>query len=116
MKQALREKADLVLMQITLNDPEIKLLWPTGLLPGKSGEMTVSGGIFDYWKSLAFVVTRIKNRQSQDAYKQYFFDLFERNDTWDKFSVSWKKIAAMCARRHVPVVAVIFPLFGNAGR
>lgn len=113
VKRALDQQADLVLLQITLNDPEIKPYTPTSLLlDSKTGEVKFEGWLFRHWKSLTYVLTRIENSQTHQDYVKYFFRLFERKDTWGQFSNSLKSIAALCEERHVPLVAAVFPLFG----
>ncbi len=112
-KEALDQQADLVLLQITLNDPEIKLDWPTGLqLDTQSGEVKLTNPIYRYWKSLAYVRTRLENSRTHREYRDYFFRLFEKRENWQNFSGSMKKLADMCADRKVPLVAAVFPLFG----
>ncbi len=112
-QEALDHGADLVLLQITLNDPEIKLDWPTGLqLDTASGEVKLSHPIYRYWKSLAFVRTRIENSRSHREYRDYFFRLFNKKEEWSRFSSAMGTIVKMCKERNIPLVAVVFPLFG----
>lgn len=112
-KEALEQGADLILLQITLNDPEIKLDWPTGLqLDTQSGEIKLNHPIYRYWKSLAYVRTRIENSRSHRAYRDYFFRLFEKRENWLNFSGSMKKLTEACVEKNVPLVAAVFPLFG----
>ncbi len=114
VKTAIEEGADLIIMQITLNDPEIKPYTPQQLFldRNKFGELQLEGTIYQYWRSLAFVKTRLHNRETRKNYKKKFFDLFEKEDTWNNFKNSWTKIASIKTERSVPMVAVIFPLFG----
>ncbi len=102
---------DLVVLQITLNDPEIKTFNPHDKKTDKTGAIIVSGGIFDYWESLAFIVSRIRNTLSVIEYKRYFQRLFEDGKTLRNFRVSLRDIKKMESRYNVPVAAVIFPLF-----
>lgn len=112
-RQALDEGADLVLLQITLNDPEIKLDWPTGLqLDTQTGEVTLSNPIYRYWKSLAYVRTRIENSRTHREYKDYFFRLFDKKANWQSFSDSMGKLVGLCRKQGVPIAASVFPLFG----
>jgi len=114
VERALKEHADLVLLQITLNDPEIKPYRPTGLLVDeKTGEIVVANKLFQYWRSLGYVVTRIENTQTHKDYVNYFFRLFDGKKTWKNFSDSLKAIAARCQKADVPLVAAVFPLFGH---
>ena len=114
VERALKEQADLIIMEITLNDPEIKPYTPTELWRDKNrfGELELSSPLYRYWSSLAFVIKRIHNRETRRNYKKKFFDLFEKPDTWQNFKGSWERIAAFKNGSTVPIVAVVFPLFG----
>ena len=112
-RQALEEGADLVILQITLNDPEIKLDWPTGLqLDTQSGEVKLAHPIYRYWKSLAYVRTRIENTRSHREYRDYFYRLFDKKENWASFSDSMRNLVNACKERNVPILAAVFPLFG----
>lgn len=114
-KRALEEGADLILLQITLNDPEIKPYRPTGLdsrSRDRFATAKVQGGIYDYWHSLAFVMGRIENSRSVESYQRYFEKLYVKKNTWKGFSKSLSEIAASVKERNVPLLAVVFPLFG----
>lgn len=101
---------DLILLEITLNDPELKEFNPHDRKMDDKGAIEVSGGIFDYWKSLAFVVSRIKNTLSVQEYKRYFQKLFEDEETLKNFRISLREIKGLSSKYNVPVAAVIFPL------
>ena len=114
VKKAIEEGADFILMEITLNDPEIKPYTPTQLYKEKNkfGELELHGAIFSHWKSLAFALSRIHNNVTYDNYIKKFFDLFEKPKTWANFKNSWEAIHQITDTAHVPTAAVIFPLFG----
>jgi lysophospholipase L1-like esterase len=113
VERAIREQADLILLQITLNDPEIKPYRPTGLLVDENtGNASITNPILNHWKSMAFVVTRLFNTQSHRDYKKYFFDLFQRKDTWNNFRGPLKTIVKKASDAKIPIVAAVFPLFG----
>jgi 23S rRNA pseudoU1915 N3-methylase RlmH len=113
VERAIREQADLILLQITLNDPEIKPYRPTGLLVDENtGNASITNPILKHWKSMAFVITRLFNTQSHRDYKKYFFDLFERKDTWNNFRGPLKTIVKKSSEANVALVATVFPLFG----
>lgn len=114
VKRALEEGADLVIVQVTLNDPEIKPYTPEALFKDKNkfGELELHGKIFEYWTSLAFVLSRIHNTQTHTNYKKKFFDLFEGEKTWKNFTDSMKKIVDATKEKGVPLVSVVFPLYG----
>ncbi len=113
--RAVVEQADLIVVQITLNDPELKPYTPQQLLleKNKFGALELPDTwIFRHWHSLVFALTRLHNNETRRNYTKKFFDLFERKATWDNFRGSWEHIAHIGKKKGVPVVAVIFPLFG----
>ncbi len=118
-EQAIAEGADLVILQITLNDPELKPYRPTGInltLTDKFGGIKFEGfmtSLVSYWKTLGFVLERLHNANTHREYGQYFIDLFENPRTWNPFRDSMKKLHEKCKAAGVPSVAVVFPLFGT---
>jgi len=115
VKRAIDEQADLVILQITLNDPELKPYRPTGLLEeqvNRWGQLELNYGIYRYWRSLAFVVTRIYNSGTRDRYKEYFFELFENPKSYKSFTGALQEIITLTTAAKIPLVAVTFPLFG----
>jgi lysophospholipase L1-like esterase len=115
VERALREGADLILLQITLNDPEIKPYRPTGLVAdqvNRFGQLELTGGIYRYWKTAAFVRTRLFNAESRRTYIQYFQDLFTDPKTRRNFTDSLDTIETLAKQKGVPLVGVLFPLYG----
>jgi len=116
MRRVLREGADLILLQVTLNDPQLKPYVPTGITGNNEfGELTFSGEsgkVTTYWKSLGFALQRLHNNSTHRRYKNYYFSLFQSPRTWDSFELALRKISRAGKRRGVPVGVVLFPLFG----
>lgn len=118
IKKALHEGADLILLQITLNDPEIKHHTPSGLkenMPDRFGALSLSGrlgSIAKRWKTLAFILTRLHNTETHQAYAEYFLDLFNNPRTWNPFKRSMSNLVETARKADVPIRAVVFPLFG----
>lgn len=116
VETALKQGADLVLLQITLNDPELKPYRPVGITEfGRFGDLQLSPRmqrVASVWRSLGFVLTRLHNNKTYDEYIKYFFDLFDNPRSFKKFKESLARIAKLCAERKVKLVAVVFPLFG----
>ena len=113
VRQAIDESADLVILQITLNDPEIKPFRPTGLnLDYNTGAPRVDGGVFRYWKSAAWVYERLLNARVTRDYEAYYLKLFEGKKTWNNFESSVGRIVGLSKKGKVPLVAVVFPTFG----
>ena len=113
-ERAIKEGADLIILQVTLNDAELKPYRPTGIgnFADKFGAYQPSG-ILKHWKSLQFVLTRLHNSQTYRAYADYFIDLFENPKSWKVFEDSSKAIITKSKERNIPIVAVVFPLFGT---
>lgn len=115
---AVREGADLILLQITLNDPEVKRHTPTGIqenMDDRFGALTMSGrlgALAAKWRTLGFVLTRLHNTKTHRAYIDYFNDLFENPRSWKPFVESMTKLVATAREARKPIVAVVFPLFG----
>ncbi|MBN8550095.1 MAG: SGNH/GDSL hydrolase family protein [Deltaproteobacteria bacterium] len=101
---------DLVVLQITLNDPEFAPYRETHNLKNKG---TQKEGLLAHWKSLAFLRSRIANSQSREAYVQYYQDLFDQSATWNHFSGAVQKIEKITSTANVPLLAVLFPLFSH---
>lgn len=116
VKSALEAKADLVLLQITLNDAELKPYRPIGIREfGRFGPYTpgpLAAKIIRYSYTARFVLERLHNERTKSEYTEYFLDLFNNPRTWGSFAGSVRKIARICDRNNVKLVAVVFPLFG----
>ena len=118
--RAIEEQADLVILQVTLNDAEIKAYRPQGIganTGDRFGAFEPKGWkktLLSYWKSLAFVLERIHNQSTHSAYRDYFYELFENPKSWNIFEESFNKIKKSCDEKNIKLVAVLFPLFGTA--
>jgi hypothetical protein len=116
--KAVREDADLVILQITLNDPEIKHHTPSGItenMQDRFGALELkgfSGWLARHWRTVGFVLTRLHNTKTHNDYVNYFNDLFNNPRTWNPFSDSMKKLVNTVRSENKPIVAVVFPLFG----
>ncbi len=113
VKESLEGGANLIIVQITLNDPELKPYTPQQLLLDRNqfGDYEPAEWL-RHWKSAVFVLSRLHNNSTRKNYIKKFFDLFDKRRTWENFSKSWAKIAELAESKKVPVIAVIFPLFG----
>ncbi|MCB0353560.1 MAG: SGNH/GDSL hydrolase family protein [Bdellovibrionales bacterium] len=116
IEQAISLKSDLLILQITLNDPQRKPYHPTGLTRqnefGTYEPMGWLGKLGNYWHTLGFVLRRIHNTQTHERYRDYYFNLFQDARSWESFTNSLEKIRALSEKSHTPLVAVVFPLFG----
>lgn len=116
--QVLTEDPDLIILQITLNDPELKPYRPTGLtgFADRFGALRPSPWqqlLFRYSKAAEFVAGRLHNAQTHTAYRDYYLDLFENPRTWRGFEESIRKIVSHTRRAGRRIGAVVFPLFGT---
>lgn len=111
LKHMLEYEPDLLLLQITLNDPEIEPYRNTHrdacLLRGRCA------GYLSFFQSLNYVFKKLQYSASHREYERYYFNLFENAKTWDPFSKSLNTIKNLAAQRNVPLVAVVFPLFSH---
>lgn len=117
VEKALSEGADLILLQITLNDAELKPYTPTGLgnFQDKFGPFDPQGKlklITTYWKSLRWILERLHNAKTFKAYSDYFNDLFMNQKTWKPFQDSLTAIFSKASASKVPVYSFVLPLFG----
>ncbi|MCO6429900.1 MAG: SGNH/GDSL hydrolase family protein [Deltaproteobacteria bacterium] len=101
---------DLVLLEITLNDAELNPL--TREERDKLfGAPFLKYKLFTYWKSAAYLLSRLHNTQTRRLYINYFENLFDDPSMYGRFMKSLRKVGAACRSRNVKVAAIIFPLF-----
>jgi hypothetical protein len=118
VEQALREGADLVLLQVTLNDPELKLHRPTGITENMNDRFAPwqpsprMEKVCRFWSTPCFIMTRLGNTRTRNAYIDYFLDLHNNPRTWGPYEQATKALVTRCRDANVPIVAVVFPLFG----
>lgn len=115
-RRALELGADLVLLQITLNDAELE---PVNLKHGKNqhrfGKYRPEGwttDLFTYWRTLGWLASNLHNRRSRWEYKRYFYEIFEDPAGRQKFLDSLTAIERMTSEKKVSLASVVFPLFG----
>lgn len=101
---------DLIVLQITLNDPELA---PYRATHDVHKSAVSARDVGKYWRSLGYILHRISNSRSRIDYEHYYFDLFERPETWNHFSRSLEKASATAQSAGVPLLAVLFPLFSH---
>lgn len=114
--QAGREGAEILILQITLNDPQRKAYRPSGLT-GKNefGTLELSGfekTLASYWRTYGFARMRLHNTETHNRYTEYYTDLFLNKRTWIPFKEAVTDIVRYCERENITLVAVVFPLFG----
>lgn len=120
VKKAYRSGVDLVILQITLNDAELKPLTPTGIrkdMPDRFGELQPTEKqqkIFRFSRLAELVVRRLHNTRTHQNYIDYFYEVFNHPRGWRMFVDSVKRMQEMGKRHNKPFVAVVFPIFGIA--
>lgn len=110
VRLAIQESPDLLILEITLNDAEPHLLSPEERAAVYQPRW-LTWRVFSYWKSLGLLAKRIHNSQTATNYIEYHRKFFEEPETHAGFASSLSRIAAQATEAHVPVIAVIFPLF-----
>jgi hypothetical protein len=116
VERAIKEGAHIIIMQITLNDPEIKPFRPIGITSFTTwGSYTPTGwkkSLYSIWSSLGFIVERIYNEKTRRDYISYFLNLFESPKSYRQFESSFRSIAEIAKSHSIPLYSVLFPLFG----
>lgn len=116
-KRALSEGADLVLLQITLNDAELKAHRPTGIrenIDDPYAPYAAPKNILGKLKIYNFVMQKLHNNRTHAAYKKYFLDLYENPRSAQAFEASMTELVNTVKGSNKPIIAVVFPLFGLA--
>ena len=117
VRKALKSDADLIILQITLNDldPEARPLKRRSARFGDKytfGELEITKEtqpVLYYWKSLGFIAQRLHNAETHRSYIQYHLDFAENPKYWGLFEKSIRKMKFLTDRREIPFVAVLFP-------
>lgn len=108
--QALEIDSDLVILQITLNDAEPKLLTAAEKAALYDAPY-LSSPIFTVWRSLGFVARRIHNTTTVNRYIDYHTKYFRDPVTFKRFDDALKMMKDRTKRKGVTLAAVLFPLF-----
>lgn len=117
-QRALSEGADVILLQITLNDPEVKHHTPQGIrenMTDRFGALKLNGTmewLRVNWKTFGFIASRLHNARTHKDYIRYFSDLFNNPRSWNPFTESMKHLVESVRQANKPIIAVVFPLFG----
>lgn len=110
VKKTLGESPDLVILEITLNDAE-----PHILSAKERRELFeapyLSSKFFRVWSSLGFLLGRLHNNKSRNAYIEYHSKFFFKEETSQAFVGAIHSMHEMCKSKNVPMAVVLFPLF-----
>ena len=97
VERAIKEQADLILLQITLNDAEVKSYRPTGITNfarfGAYQPAPRWQTILSYWSSLRFALERLHNTRTRRDYVKYFNDVFKNPNGWKLYTRANRQIA-----------------------
>lgn len=115
VRSALSKKPSLVVLEITLNDPQLRRLneEPPDV-QGQFGPYRPTGFIrflTEQWRTLHLLLSRIHNTQSIRSYINYHEYLFSNPVSRNGFVNSLDEISALCKEAKVPLAIVLFPLF-----
>jgi hypothetical protein len=101
---------DLLILEITLNDAEPKLLTKREK-NAIYGDAHLKSWILENWHSLGFIARRLHNKATERAYIEYHTKFFKDAATQKIFKDALKVIKEKAATKNIPIVAVTFPLF-----
>ena len=116
VERALAEGCDVVLLEITLNDPaaDATITDFRARYPGTYGKLQISAEktpLLYYSKTLGFLAERIHNWRTHESFVRYHQALWENPVLWNSFSSSVRKMQELCKARGVPFYTFTFPLF-----
>lgn len=109
VKKALKAKADLIILEITLNDPQSK---PLRKIPIEFARQSSGLGRLLGWSAIyKFVSTRLFNQGTVRKYIEYHQNLFSNQESLSRFKEALNRIKSEVSGQGVKFAAVIFPLF-----
>jgi lysophospholipase L1-like esterase len=106
-------KADLVVLEITLNDPEVEPYHVSHANLYTWQKHLQRWPLFTHWHSLQYFAQRILNSIRTHNYLEYHQSLFEKANTWSSFSNALEKIRRTGRDASIPVVAMVFPMLSH---
>ena len=104
---------DLILLQVTLNDPEIDSFGKLHDTVQARREAMLGNWFVVHWKTLGLLVNRYYNHLQNNEYLSYHLGLFSDRKTWKRFSAAVDRIATSSQSHKIPVLPVIFPMFSH---
>jgi lysophospholipase L1-like esterase len=107
-------KPDLVLLQITLNDPELVPYRVTQQYLDKNGRVRLTNPVFNYWHSLKLVIEKIVNMKTHSHYLEYYSELFNNPTTFNRFKDAIHQTKTLLSHNNIALAVVVFPLFSHA--
>lgn len=105
--------ADLVILQISLDDPEPRPFRIAQEWHQLENSLNQKPNPASIWQTYDFISSRLNNFLLAREYENYFNHLFEDPSTWDNFSKSLDRIQAIIKESKTPILAVVFPLLNR---
>lgn len=102
---------DLLILQITLNDPRRETYRPTHWFQDKYGRVKLDGKLFNRSHFLNWIFTRYSSSILQREFRQYYRNIYENNSHWPEFVDSLRRISELASQHKIKLASVIFPLF-----
>jgi lysophospholipase L1-like esterase len=99
---------DLLILQITLNDPEVA---PFRQRAQAEINHALANPLFKYSHLLRYIAKRIYFSRSHKDYKEYYTQIFENKENWKLFQDSLLEIQELAQKNNTPLIAALFPLF-----
>ncbi len=113
VKRAVSRQADLIVVELTLNDAEMKPFHATYPFFDETGKPKLDSWIFQWWKSLKFIGTRLANAKSQQFFRQYYDDMYNKPENLQRFQNSFHVMKSLAEKSGSKFAVVIFPLFSH---
>ena len=114
VKKAIQHQADLVILEITLNDPEFHNLHELEAHhPDRYsfGEMLIDKEhhpFYYYFRTAGLLARRLHNSATHRCFINYHKDLFFNKDTWTTFSQSIRSMKNLTEKNNVRFFAFVF--------
>ena len=114
VENAIKANSDMVVLEITLNDPQLEPFRKTptdfqAIINDKNTGFLKR--LLCHSQLYRFIRTRIFNSQSYQRYIDYHRDLFANPKTREVFYHSLGSIIALTKEKHIPLVVMVLPLF-----
>lgn len=114
VKKAMNDyQADLVVLEITLNDPERQPYHASHAELYKWDNRVERWEIFHYWRTLKLIAQRLLNSIHTREYITYHNSLFSDPDSWNPFAKALAEMKGDSEEYHVPLVAMTFPMLSH---
>ena len=108
--EALKAAPDLIVLQVTLNDPQMRpLQQESDDIRGSFGPYAPKSFLTRHSKFAAWMAARLHNTQSVSSYKRYHEYLWR--DNWQRFAEPFEQMRAQAEAADVKFAVVLFPLF-----